>query len=62
MYLNDLPLDYEGFHRLDSPPRDRPMSNNGRNRNGIAPWGNGEKFLGNIRPLGNFNEQSKKIY
>ena len=55
MYLNDLPLDYEGFHRLDSPPRDRPMSNSGRNRNGIAPWGNGEKFLGNIRLQGNFN-------
>lgn len=58
MYLNDLRLEYDGFHRLDSP-RDRPLSNQKRSYNAIDPWGNGEKILGIIRPLGNFNETMK---
>ena len=57
MYLNDLTTDYDGFLRLDSPPRDIPMSGRGKNLNGIAPWGNGEKILGSIRPLSNFNKE-----
>lgn len=48
MYLSDFTYDSSTLHKFDLSPKDPSLSNKGNNTNGIAPWGTGDKILGNI--------------
>lgn len=48
MYLSDFTHDSSILQKFDLSPRERSLSNKGNNPNGIAPWGTGDKILGNL--------------